>query len=341
MTLLVTGGCGFIGSNLIKYLLKNREGLRIVNIDALTYAGNRSSLTNVELDPRYTFIKLDISDIDGMENVFQEHVPNAVINCAAESHVDRSLEGSIDFAKTNVLGVQVILELGRKYGSRILQVSTDEVYGSLELDTNKFHEYMPLEPTSPYAASKASADLLALASFRSYNQDVLITRSSNNFGPYQHPEKLIPLMITNAIDNKFLPIYGEGKNVRDWLHVEDHCKGLVAALERGTSGSIYNISGDNERTNISVVKLILSILGRPESLVRHVSDRAGHDLRYGSDFSRAKKELGWAPNKDFDGALRETVTWYVENEDWWRECRNGMFEDYYERQYLTPLRSSN
>jgi dTDP-glucose 4,6-dehydratase len=339
-TLLVTGGCGFIGSNLIRFLLARRQQWRVVNVDSLTYASNPANLSDLESDPRYTFVKQDISEQAGMEKVFQTHTPWAVINCAAESHVDRSLGAGIDFVRTNVLGAQVVLELGRRYESRVLQVSTDEVYGSLDSTAQRFREDKPLEPTSPYAASKASADMMVLAAFRSYGQDVIITRSSNNYGPHQHPEKLIPLMISNALDNQSLPVYGQGENVRDWIHVEDHCRGVLAALERGSAGSIYNFGGDSERTNISVVRSILSILGRPESLIRHVQDRPGHDQRYAIDFTRATNNLDWVPETGFEEGLRETVTWYVEHDQWWRSIKDGGFQTYYERQYGARLRDS-
>ena len=340
-TLLITGGCGFVGSNLVRLLLTQREEWRIVNVDSLTYASNPASLADVESNPRYTFIEQDIAEYAGMEEVFRNHAPWAVINCAAESHVDRSLETGIDFARTNVLGTQVVLELGRRHESRVLQVSTDEVYGSLDSAAHKFREDMPLEPTSPYAASKAAADLMVLAAFRSYRQDVVITRSSNNYGPYQHPEKLIPLIITNALDNQPLPVYGRGENVRDWIHVEDHCRGVLAALERGAKGSIYNLGGDSERKNISVVRSILAMLGRSESLVRYVQDRPGHDLRYAIDFSRATMDLDWVPQTRFKDGLGETVTWYVEHDEWWRAVKDGNFRGYYERQYAARLGRSS
>ena len=340
-TVLITGGCGFVGSNLVKLILAQRDEWRVVNVDSLTYASNPASLADVESNPRYTFVEQDITEYAGMESVFQIHSPWAVINCAAESHVDRSLETGVNFARTNVMGTQVVLELGRRYESRVLQISTDEVYGSLDDDALKFREDMPLDPTSPYAASKAAADLMVLAAFRSYRQDVVITRSSNNYGPYQHPEKLIPMMITNTLDDQPLPVYGSGKNVRDWVHVHDHCRGVLAALEHGASGSIYNLGGDSERTNISVVRSILSILGRPESLVRYVEDRPGHDLRYAIDYSRATRDLDWAPETRFEDGLEETVAWYVRHDGWWRALKGEQFKAYYERQYAARLRGSN
>lgn len=335
-TVLVTGGCGFIGSNLIRFLLSCRPGWKIVNVDLLTYAGNEANLADIGREPRYVFVKQDIAEFSTMRDVFEACNPWAVINCAAETHVDRSLENGIDFVRTNILGTQVLLELARACESRFVQVSSDEVYGSLG-KTGKFEEDMPLKPSSPYAASKAAADLLSLAAFHSCGQQVVITRCSNNYGPFQHPEKLISLMITNALDHKALPVYGRGENIRDWIHVSDHCKGLLAALEKGKNGRVYNFGGASERTNYTVVQMILSILGRPDSLIRYVSDRPGHDLRYAMDFRRAEEELGWKPEIPFEDGLRHTVQWYIENEDWWRPIKQGVYREYYEKQYGARL----
>lgn len=335
-TVLITGGCGFIGSNLVRHILVSRPAWRVVNVDLLTYAGIKDNLRDIEHDPRYVFVKADIADVDTMRQVFEHFGPWSLINCAAETHVDRSLNSGVDFVRTNVLGTQVMLEITRLYGCRLVHVSTDEVYGSLGA-SGSFQEESPLRPNSPYAASKAAADLLALAAHGSFGQDVVITRCSNNYGPYQHPEKLISLIITNAIEYQDLPVYGKGENIRDWLHVADHCRAVVMALEKGKSGRIYNFGGGDEMCNISVVRLILSILGRPESLIRFVADRPGHDFRYSVDFRRANEELGWKPEIPFQDGLIGTVRWYVENEDWWRAIKGESYKQYYDRQYGTRL----
>ena len=336
-TLLVTGGCGFIGTNLIRHLLDSRPRCRVINLDCLSYAGNPNNLADLEENKNYVFVKCDIAKFSDVESVFQRYSPAAVINCAAESHVDRSLNDCKAFVTTNVLGTQVLLELARNQGCRLVQISTDEVYGSLG-PAGKFSEDTPLSPNSPYAATKAAADLMALAAFNSFGQDVVITRSSNNYGPYQYPEKLIPLMITNAIDSCRLPIYGQGSNVRDWIHVSDHCKGILAVLENGSAGSVYNLGGGREETNLDVVRMILSILNKPESLIEFVTDRPGHDLRYAMDFKRAQRDLDWSPEMDFEPGLCDTVGWYLENTEWWRPIKNGTYRDYYAEQYGTQLR---
>lgn len=336
-TLLVTGGCGFIGTNLIRYILSSRPRCRVINLDCLSYAGNLNNLTDLEGSKNYVFVKCDISKFSEVASVFQRYSPAAVINCAAESHVDRSLNDSKSFVTSNVLGTQVLLELARDQGCRLVQISTDEVYGSLG-PAGKFSEDSPLSPNSPYAATKAAADLMALAAFNSFGQDVVITRSSNNYGPYQYPEKLIPLMITNAIDSCRMPIYGQGSNIRDWIHVSDHCKGILAVLENGSAGSIYNLGGGREETNLDVVRMILSLLNKPESLIEFVTDRPGHDLRYAMDFKRAQNDLRWSPKIDFEPGLSDTVKWYQENAEWWRPIKNGTYRDYYAEQYATRLK---
>lgn len=339
--IMITGGLGFVGSTLIKYLTIQWPEQEIINVDCKTYAANPQNLNGLPSTSKYRYEEIDITNYQAMESLFKKYNPSAVINCAAESHVDRSIFDSINFARTNILGTQVILELSRKYEARLLQVSTDEVYGSLKDTSGKFTEDMQLSPTSPYAASKASADLMVLSSFKSHKQDVVITRSSNNYGPFQHPEKLIPLIITNALEYRDLPIYGRGINVRDWIHVEDHCIGILSALENGDSGTIYNLGGNNERTNISIVNLILAILNRPTSLIKYVEDRPGHDLRYSTSFAKAYNQLGWSPVKSFTTGIEETVTWYTQNKEWWDKIKNEKFENYYKNQYEKRLRKLN
>ncbi len=335
---MITGGLGFVGSTLIKHLSNLNPALEIINVDCNTYAANPSNLDSLGSKPKYRYEEVNIADYQAMETLFKKYAPSAVINCAAESHVDRSIFDSINFARTNVLGIQVILELSRKYNARLLQVSTDEVYGSLENKFEHSSENMRLSPTSPYAASKASADLMVLAAFKSHNQDVVITRSSNNYGPFQHPEKLIPLVITNALQYRELPIYGTGINIRDWIHVDDHCNGILSALEKGTRGNVYNLGGNNELTNITIVKMILSILNRPISLIQYVKDRPGHDLRYSINSSKAQLQLQWNPQKSFTSGLEETVGWYKKNRKWWENIKDKEFENYYKNQYESKLR---
>ena len=319
MRILVTGGCGFIGSNFIRYILQHYKPAYVTNVDVLTYAGNLANLDGVveEHGERYEFFKADIANADQMDALMTEHQFYAVINFAAESHVDRSINDPLNFIHTNVIGTSVLLDCVRRHGvQRFIQVSTDEVYGSLGA-TGKFTERSPLDPSSPYSASKASADLLALACHKTYGQEVLVTRCSNNYGPYQFPEKLIPLMIIKALRDEALPVYGDGLNVRDWIHVTDHCAGIVAALFEGIPGQIYNFGGDSEMVNIDLVKMILDKLGKPHSLISFVTDRLGHDRRYAIDSSFAQRELNWKPRHNFKEGLDETIQWYMENPSWW------------------------
>ncbi len=319
MRILVTGGCGFIGSNFIRYILEHYKQASVANVDVLTYAGNLDNLTGVaeEHGERYEFFKTDIASADQMDALMTEHQFYAIINFAAESHVDRSINSPQNFIHTNVVGAGMLLEAARRHGTqRFVQVSTDEVYGSLG-ESGKFTERSPLDPSSPYSASKAGADLLALACFKTFGQDVVVTRCSNNYGPYQFPEKLIPLMMIKAMRGESLPVYGDGLNVRDWIHVDDHCAAVVAALFEGKPGTIYNIGGDGELTNIEVVRLILKKLGKPESLISFVTDRLGHDRRYAIDSSFAAQELKWKPRRDFQKGLEETIEWYRDNRSWW------------------------
>jgi dTDP-glucose 4,6-dehydratase len=333
LNVLVTGGSGFIGSNLVRLLLAERPGWRVVNLDKLTYAGNPENLADLEGDPRYRFVRGDVCNGELVADLIRTERIDAVMHLAAESHVDRSILSPSVFIETNVRGTQVLLEAARELGvSRFLHVSTDEVYGSLG-PTGLFTEETPLAPTSPYSASKASSDLLALAYAHTFQVPVVVTRCSNNYGPYQFPEKLIPLMIANALRDLPLPVYGDGMNVRDWIHVEDHCRGLLAALERGRPGRVYNLGAASERPNLRIVEQILDLLEKPRALVRFVKDRPGHDRRYAIDASRAAEELGWAPRRKFEEALGETVRWYVANRAWWERVASGEYLRYYERQY--------
>ena len=319
MRILVTGGCGFIGSNFIRYILQHYKPALVSNVDVLTYAGNLANLDGIveEHGERYEFFKADIANADQMDALMTEHQFYAVINFAAESHVDRSINDPGNFIHTNVIGTSVLLDCARRHGvQRFVQISTDEVYGSLG-KTGKFIEESPLDPSSPYSSSKAGADLLALACQKTYGQDVVVTRCSNNYGPYQFPEKLIPLMIVKALRNEPLPVYGDGMNVRDWIHVEDHCAGIVAALFEGKPGKIYNFGGGNEITNLELVKMILKKLGKPESLISFVTDRLGHDRRYAIDHSFASRSLNWKPKKNFEHGLTETIKWYMDHPSWW------------------------
>jgi dTDP-glucose 4,6-dehydratase len=319
MRILVTGGCGFIGSNFIRYILRHYKPTSVTNVDALTYAGNLANLDGVveEHGTRYDFFEADIANADQMDTLLTEEQFFAIVNFAAESHVDRSINSPQNFIHTNVVGTSVLLDAARRHGvKRFLQVSTDEVYGSLGA-TGRFTEQSPIEPSSPYSASKASADLLALACHHTFGQEVVVTRCSNNYGPYQFPEKLIPLMIVKALRDEPLPVYGDGLNVRDWIHVEDHCAGIVAALFEGKAGTVYNFGGDSEMANIETVKVILSSLGKPGSLISFVTDRLGHDRRYAIDSSFAQRELDWKPQHNFRDGLRGTIDWYLNHRGWW------------------------
>jgi len=332
MKLLVTGGAGFIGSNFILYLLEKDESIEIVNLDALTYAGNLANLKAVEDNPRYRFVRGDIVDAGLVEKIMADGI-GAVINFAAESHVDRSIIDPDAFINTNILGTHVLLDAARKHEvSRFIQISTDEVYGSLG-PKGYFTEETSLDPTSPYSASKTSADLLALACFKTFDLPVMVTRCSNNYGPYQFPEKLIPLFITNALEDKPLPIYGDGKNIRDWLHARDHAAAIETVLKKGAPGEVYNIGGNNERTNLEITEAILTALDKPRELIRFVADRPGHDRRYAIDSSKIKRELGWEPSYTFDRAMEETVSWYIQNRWWWEEIKSGQYQEYYKNLY--------
>lgn len=333
---LVTGGAGFIGSNFIFYMLKKHPDYRIVCVDKLTYAGNLSTLEPVMKLPNFRFVKLDICDREGIYKLFEEENPDITVNFAAESHVDRSIENPDIFLKTNILGTAVLMDACRKYGIiRYHQVSTDEVYGDLPLDRPDlfFTEDTPIHTSSPYSSSKAGADLLVLSYYRTFDLPVTVSRCSNNYGPYHFPEKLIPLMIANALHDKPLPVYGKGLNVRDWLYVEDHCKALDLIIHKGRVGEVYNIGGHNEMRNIDIVKLICRELGKPESLITYVADRKGHDMRYAIDPTKIKNELGWTPETKFEDGIKKTIRWYLDNREWWETIINGEYRDYYERMY--------
>ncbi len=337
MKLLVTGGAGFIGSNFLHLLFAERSDWQVINVDLLTYAGNLENLTAIEQWENYRFVKADICDRDTLTFLFEAEKFDAIVNFAAESHVDRSILEPDIFVRTNVTGTHTLLELAKKWKvARFLQVSTDEVYGSLG-DEGLFSETTPLAPNSPYSAAKTSADLFVRAYHHTFGMDTITTRCSNNYGPYQFPEKLIPLMIQNALEDKPLPVYGTGMNIRDWLQVEDHCRAILVALEHGKSGEVYNIGGNNEQPNIEIVKRILSILGKPESLIRYVPDRPGHDLRYGIDATKIRTELGWEPRHSFSTGLKATIDWYLSNRTWVQNVLTGNYRAYYDRQYTDRL----
>jgi len=330
--ILVTGGAGFIGSNFIRHLLATDPAAHVVNLDKLTYAGNLENLTAIERDPRYRFVRGSIGDAVLVDALLKDGF-DAVINFAAESHVDRSIQDARAFVETNVVGTQTLLEACRRYRvPRMMQVSTDEVYGSLG-PSGRFTEDSPLHPNSPYAASKAAADLLVSASFRTYGLPVIITRSSNNYGPYQFPEKAIPLFITNALVGEPLPIYGDGLQVRDWLHVQDHCEALALILRSGVAGEMYNIGGSSERANLDVARLILGTLGKPETLIAHVTDRLGHDRRYAINASKIEQALGWKPRIPFEAGLEDTIRWYESHPTWWTRIKEGAYREYYRKTY--------
>ncbi len=335
-TILVTGGAGFIGSNFVYLLLDERPEWRLVCVDALTYAANIHTLNKALENKNFTFYKKDIRNREGIFSIFEKEHPDIVVNFAAESHVDRSIENPGIFLETNILGTQVMMDACRKYGvERFHQVGTDEVYGDLPLERRDlfFHEDTPIHTSSPYSTSKAAADLLTLAYYRTYGLPVTISRCSNNYGPYQFPEKLIPLMINNALHDKPLPVYGEGLNVRDWLYVKDHCYGILKCLEKGKIGEVYNLGGHNEKANIDIVRIILKELNKPESLITYVKDRKGHDQRYAIDPSKANKELGWGPTTMFNEGIKKTIEWYLNNQEWMDECTSGAYIRYYEEMY--------
>ena len=336
MNILVTGGAGFIGSNFIFYMLDRHPDYRIVCLDKLTYAGNLSTLAPVMQNPNFHFVKADICDREAVYALFEEERFDVVVNFAAESHVDRSIENPSIFLQTNIIGTSVLMDACRKYGiGRFHQVSTDEVYGDLPLDRPDlfFTEETPIHTSSPYSSSKAGADLLVQAYHRTYKLPITISRCSNNYGPYQFPEKLIPLMIANCLADKPLPVYGQGLNVRDWLYVEDHCKAIDLVIHKGREGEVYNIGGHNEMCNIDIVKLICHELGKPESLITYVTDRKGHDMRYAIDPTKIHNELGWLPETKFENGIKEAIRWYLDNRPWWEEIVSGEYQNYYERMY--------
>lgn len=336
MTIIVTGGAGFIGSNFVFHMLQAHPYYRIVCLDKLTYAGNLSTLEPVLQQDNFRFVKADICDRQAVDKLFQEEKPDIVVNFAAESHVDRSIENPGIFLETNIMGTAVLMDACRKHGiQRYHQVSTDEVYGDLPLDRPDlfFTEETPLHTSSPYSSSKASADLLVMAYYRTYGLPVTISRCSNNYGPYHFPEKLIPLMIANALADKPLPVYGNGENVRDWLYVEDHCRAIDLIIHNGKVGEVYNVGGHNEKRNIDIVRIICQELGKPESLIVHVEDRKGHDRRYAIDPAKIHRELGWLPETKFEDGIKKTIKWYLDHKKWWQDIVNGEYQEYYAKMY--------
>lgn len=347
MNILVTGGAGFIGSNFVKYMLEEHPDYNIINLDALTYAGNLENLKDIVDDEKYIFIKADIRDREKIEEIFKEHNIDAVVNFAAESHVDRSIEEPEVFLTTNVIGTQILLDVAKKNwkinpddkyckeykdGVKFLQVSTDEVYGELG-KTGMFVETMPLQPNNPYSASKASADMMVRAYHETFGIPINITRCSNNYGPYQFPEKLIPLMINNCLKYKDLPVYGDGMQIRDWLHVKDHCSAIDTVLHKGLDGEVYNVGGNNEKANIEIVKLIIETLGKSEDLIKYVKDRPGHDRRYAIDNTKITTQLGWKPSYTFEKGIKETIEWYLNNTEWIENIVSGDYMEYYDKMY--------
>ena len=336
MKLIVTGGAGFIGGNFVHYMLQEHPGDQIICLDKLTYAGNLSTLADVMDHPNFQFVKMDICDRDSVYGLFEKEKPDVVINFAAESHVDRSIENPEIFLQTNIIGTSVLMDACRKYGiQRYHQVSTDEVYGDLPLDRPDlfFTEETPIHTSSPYSSSKAGADLLVMAYYRTYGLPVTISRCSNNYGPYHFPEKLIPLMIANALNDKPLPVYGKGETVRDWLYVEDHCRAIDLIIRKGKVGEVYNVGGHNEMRNIDIVKLICQELGKPESLITHVTDRKGHDRRYAIDPEKIHRELGWLPETKFADGIKKTIQWYLTHQKWWEDIISGEYQNYYQKMY--------
>ena len=336
MNIIVTGGAGFIGSNFVFHMLNAHPDYRIICLDKLTYAGNLSTLEPVMSNPNFRFVKADICDKEAVDKLFEEEKPDIVVNFAAESHVDRSIENPQIFLETNIIGTSVLMDASRKHGvKRYHQVSTDEVYGDLPLDRTDlfFTENTPIHTSSPYSSSKAGADLLVLAYYRTYGLPVTISRCSNNYGPYHFPEKLIPLMIIRALHDESLPVYGDGLNVRDWLYVEDHCKAIDLIIHNGKVGEVYNVGGHNEMANIDIVKLILKELGKSEDLITYVTDRAGHDRRYAIDPTKIHNDLGWLPETKFADGIVKTIKWYLENESWWQPIVSGEYQNYYQKMY--------